>query len=284
MEKTDTTKTIFASTRHRTTEDEMSKKEPLEPPRLGRRESEPHSTEVSYLYDVLMTNFSEQHHTLWDLHHYFLWEDGTELDLQFDISFFLNFKIPFLLPSYRASNFKHRVPDVVINVLSRSTWRKDIGEIPDLCCYLKIPVYIIFAPYNVATKFYQPPFLRVYILDQDTEAYKQITIRHTCIQKDGTIDFRYVVQLPAPIPFWVGLSKSEKKGPQNQTLYRLVLIDPKTKQLLGTRIEKERIEAEKAKAEAEKAKAEAEKAKAEAEKAKAEAEKYRSLLKKHGLL
>ncbi|MHA1765802.1 MAG: hypothetical protein ACTSVK_06020, partial [Promethearchaeota archaeon] len=39
-------------------------------PRLGRRESEPHSAEVSYLYDVLRTNFPDDR-VMWDLHHYF---------------------------------------------------------------------------------------------------------------------------------------------------------------------------------------------------------------------
>ena len=57
----------------------------FEGPRLGRRESEPHSQEIMYLYDVLSTNFPESR-TLWDLHHYFA-VNGTEFDIQFDISF-----------------------------------------------------------------------------------------------------------------------------------------------------------------------------------------------------
>ena len=55
-------------------------------PRIGRRESEPHSFEVSNLHDILTSNFPE-HHALWDLHHYFKLE-GEEIDIQFDISFF----------------------------------------------------------------------------------------------------------------------------------------------------------------------------------------------------
>src|SRR5271157_3610046 len=50
--------------------------QPVEPdldpslPRIGRRESEPHSAEVSYLHDVLEANF-EGSRVFWDLHHYF---------------------------------------------------------------------------------------------------------------------------------------------------------------------------------------------------------------------
>ncbi len=48
-------------------------------PRLGRRESEPHAAEVSYLYEVLSSNFPADR-TMWDLLHYFQLE-GEELDL-----------------------------------------------------------------------------------------------------------------------------------------------------------------------------------------------------------
>jgi len=62
--------------------------DPYKKPRLGRRESEPQSEDITYLYDVLMTNFPNSR-ALWDLHHYFL-INGNEIDLQFDISFFIN--------------------------------------------------------------------------------------------------------------------------------------------------------------------------------------------------
>ena len=48
---------------------DKSEKEPL---RLGRRESEPHSFEVTYIFNVLWKNFPESR-TFWDLHHYFKW-------------------------------------------------------------------------------------------------------------------------------------------------------------------------------------------------------------------
>jgi hypothetical protein len=60
-------------------------------PRLGRRESEPHSSEITYIHDVLTANFPESR-TVWDLHHYFTGEKpplkGKKIDIQFDISFF----------------------------------------------------------------------------------------------------------------------------------------------------------------------------------------------------
>ena len=82
----------FVSTRHRDAEPDT-----FDPnvPRLGRRESEPHSAEVTYLHDVLTTNFPE-HRTMWDLHHYFK-KEGAEFDIQFDISFFKNLIILYTL-------------------------------------------------------------------------------------------------------------------------------------------------------------------------------------------
>ena len=60
-------------------------------PRLGRRESEPHSAEITYIHDILTTNFPTGR-AVWDLHHYFLGiKDplkGKEIDIQFDVSFF----------------------------------------------------------------------------------------------------------------------------------------------------------------------------------------------------
>ena len=48
-------------------------------PRLGRRESEPHSDEISYLYDFLTANFPNDK-TTWDLHHYFE-KDDLKIDI-----------------------------------------------------------------------------------------------------------------------------------------------------------------------------------------------------------
>ena len=65
----------FHSTRHDVEEEE----DPwlTNPPRLGRRESEPHSFEITRIYDILATNFKDDR-TIWDLHHYFE-KDGEKL-------------------------------------------------------------------------------------------------------------------------------------------------------------------------------------------------------------
>ncbi len=206
------------------------------PPRLGRRESEPHSMTLVHIYEVLQANFEGTHHALWDLHHYFKHVGGTTFDLQFDVSFFLNFHVPKLLPSYKAWEFGNRVPDVAFNIMSRSTWRNDLSEISDICAALGIPVYVVFAPYHVASQFYKPPFLRVYLLQEDG-TYKNVTVRHACLREDGSIELQHVVQLPQTIPFWVGLTQTDKLGPDDVGIYQLVLIDPDTKRPLQTKTE-----------------------------------------------
>ena len=113
----------FVSKRHRDAEPDT-----FDPnvPRLGRRECEPHSAEVSYLHDVLTTNFLDDR-TIWDLHHYFK-KEGMDIDIQFDISYFKDLKIPYSLPSYKANEYGNRVPTIAINILSKSTWRSDLAE------------------------------------------------------------------------------------------------------------------------------------------------------------
>ena len=96
-------------------------------PRLGRRESEPHSIEITYLYNVLKTNFIKSR-VMWDLHHYFIYK-GEKIDLQYDISFFKDFDLPDALPSYESKEHNNKIPDLAVNILSKSTWRKDFIEI-----------------------------------------------------------------------------------------------------------------------------------------------------------
>ena len=85
--------------------------------RLGRRESEPHSEEVSYLHDVLETNFPNDR-TMWDLHHYFI-VGKEEIDFQLDISYFKGLDIPHTLSSYHAAKYGNRIPTLGINILSK---------------------------------------------------------------------------------------------------------------------------------------------------------------------
>ncbi|NMC06330.1 MAG: DUF874 family protein [Candidatus Lokiarchaeota archaeon] len=249
-------------------------------PRIGRRESEPHSLEVGYLHDVLESNFPN-HHVLLDLHHYFQ-VDGDEVDIQFDVSFFLGLSIPYTLSSYRAIDYQNRVPALAINIMSKSTWRADLSENLDLCGMLRIPVYIVFAPFDVATKFYRPPFARVYQL-QTNGSYSIKEIRSNCVDKDGTIIAANLIDLDANIPFRIGIEELVSKHEKVQNRYRLVPVHQHSLERLPTRIEqeKQRAEQERQRAEQEKQRAEQERQRAEQEKQRAE--KYLQLLKDHGI-
>ncbi|MHA1714662.1 MAG: hypothetical protein ACTSXP_03375 [Promethearchaeota archaeon] len=207
-------------------------------PRLGRRESEPHSEEVTYLYDVLTTNFPDSR-ALWDLHHYFRDKEGYEIDIQFDISFFLNWKLDRSLSSYRAEQFNNRIPDVAINVLSKSTYRADFSDHKEYCQQLGIPCYIVFAPFNVASRPYKPPFLRVHLLDG--EHYREVNVRSVALV-EGTdlLNGDAIVDLGDRIPFRVGLLKRARLHFSGDSLYRLVLFEKSRDVKLLTALERER--------------------------------------------
>lgn len=204
-------------------------------PRLGRRESEPHSAEITYLYDVLTTNFPDDR-TMWDLHHYFK-KETTKIDVQFDISYFRGLKIPFTLSSYRADDFNKKVPTMAINILSKSTWRSDIAEKADFCRILEIPIYIVFPPYNVTINIYKPPYLRVYILQENGE-YKMHELRETLGITSGQWNKDAVIDVSHIVPFRLGLRKRKQRHHGDKSLYRLVLIDPESDKILPTESEK----------------------------------------------
>jgi len=211
-------------------------------PRIGRRESEPHSLEVVYLHDVLTTNFP-QHHALLDLHHYFMLE-GEEVGIQFDVSLFTDVSISYTLSSYRASDFQNRVPVLAINILSKSTWRADLSENLDLCRALRVPIYIIFAPFDVATKYYHPPFVRVYQLREDgSQEIKEQ--RNCCTDEAGTIMEQNLIDLEGVVPFRIGIEKLEEKHEIVQSRYRLLLVRQDSPESLYTRYEQEKQRADK---------------------------------------
>jgi len=222
--------------------------EPYDPnqPRLGRRESEPHSIEITYIHDVLTTNFPKSR-TIWDLHHYFIgtkgFLKGKKIDVQFDVSFFKDFNLPRTLSSFDASKHEGRVPDVVINILSKSTWSKDLSETLDICKNLGIAVYVIFSPFKVASKIYQPPFLRAYILEQDGD-YKQKDLRSVTLNDKMEFNEENIVDISDKIPFRLGLIKLNQEHDEGQPLFRLIFIDPSERKILLTREEKKVKEAE----------------------------------------
>ncbi|MHA1266629.1 MAG: hypothetical protein ACTSRS_15440 [Candidatus Helarchaeota archaeon] len=245
-------------------------------PRLGRRESEPHSEEISYLYEVLHVNFPNSR-TTWDLHHYFMLE-SEEIDIQFDISFFKDFKIEYSLSSYRASKFNNRVPDMVINFLSKSTWHLDVGIHVDYCRVLKIPLYIVFSPFHIGKAIYKPPFLRAYILQPDGDYHIRDLHKIALKKGDTGVKQEAVLDVSQIVPFNLGIMELETRHEGDLPRYRLILINPQNYEIYPTRAEQEkaRAEQEKARAEQEKARAEQEKARAEQEKARAEQEKARA--------
>ena len=247
-------------------------------PRIGRRESEPHSAEVSYLFDVLQTNFPNDR-VIWDLHHYFMHE-GRNIDLQFDISYFKNFKIDYSLSSYKASKFNNRIPDMAINILSKSTWRADVGEHVDYCRMLKIPKYILFCPYHVAKNAYKPPFLRVYTLQENGDYHIQ-ELRKVSYEEGNKIDTKIKISFNSTIPFDIGLIKRKKMHEGDVPLYRMVLLNQKNGKLYQTKmeIEKMRADEEKKRADEEKKRADEEKKRANEEKKRAD--ELESHLKKY---
>ncbi|WP_457559445.1 hypothetical protein [Candidatus Harpocratesius sp.] len=275
----------FFSTRHARMdaeyEQELREEAEKEPPRIGRRESEPHSAEVSYLFDILSSNFPN-HRAIWDLHHYFSIE-GERIDIQFDISFFLNFKIPEDLPSYNASDFGNRIPDLVINILSKSTWRKDLSEIQEACKKLKIPIYILFLPYPIATKVLNHPFLRVYVLN-DQGVYVLTELNKYMMIENKILDENAQIILPKEIPFDLALKKLSRTYLGMKPRSRLVMLKKGTKELLLSKfeIEKQRADKEKQRADKEKQRADKEKQRADKEKQRAdklemELQKFKSI-------
>ncbi|MEX2682858.1 MAG: hypothetical protein Q6373_014805 [Candidatus Sigynarchaeota archaeon] len=231
---------------------------PVEPrrgePRIGRRDSEPHSEEVSYLYDVLRTNYPGSRAT-WDLHHHFK-VDGEEIDIQLDVSFFHGWRGPNKLSSYNASEHGGRVPDVAINILSKGTWKDDIGENVDVCRMAKIPVYVVFAPFHVASKTYKPPFLRVYRMGPggrySFEEKRGVAMKHG----SDAIDWHETVDCGEHVPFRFGLMELAETHDKGWPLYRLVLLDAEKKAVLLSSLEQEKQRAEQEKQRADRLQAE----------------------------
>jgi len=215
---------------------------------------------------VLSTNFP-QHRTLLDLHHYFQHGD-EEINVQFDVSLFTDVLIPYTLSSYRAADYQDKVPALAINILSKSTWRADVGENVDLCRALRIPVYIIFAPFDVASKHYRPPFARAYVLMADgSHAIREQ--RNTCVDAAGAVIEQNLIDLGDAVPFRVGIEKLEGKHEKTQDRFRLVIVRSASPERFLTAFEQE------------KQRAEQEKQRAEQEKQRAD--KYLKVLKDHGI-
>jgi len=218
-------------------------------PRVGRRESEPHSAEITYIHDVLTINFPKGR-TLCDLHHYFLGKKdalkGKEIDIQFDVSFFKDFQITHTLSSYDGRKYDGKTPDMAINILSKRTWRSDLSEKVDICKDLEISVYAVFSPYKVTSKIYNPPFLRAFIL-KDDGTYKQEELRSITLKEGEGINEKNIIDISTTLPFRLGLMQLRQQHEGEEPLFRLIFIDPSEPRILPSITEKAKEAEEKVK-------------------------------------
>ncbi len=180
---------------------------------------------------------------------------------------------------------------MVINILSKSTYKADLSENVDICRNLKIPVYILFSPYKTTSKIYHPPFLRANIL-QENGSYIQKELHNTTLKEEEKIEKDNIIKINHDLPFRVGLMQIKEKHEGDQPRFRLIFIDksenkilPTARQLAKEKYEKSvrevKMEAEEAKKEAEEAKKEAEEAKKEATKSEERADNLLAKLKQY---
>lgn len=263
------------STRHASTRHNIIDKDDFDTntPRLGRRESEPHSFEINYLHDVLRSNYPDDR-VIWDLHHYFN-HIGEEIDIQFDISFFRDLKIPYTLSSFRSSEFNNQKPTMVVNIFSKSTWKNDLGLNMDTSRLLEIPIYVLFSPYLSSPKTYKAPFLRIYILKEDGDYHVKET-REVCLDDGGVLDDKKLIDVENIVPFHFGIMKAKKRHQGDLPLYHLILVDSESKLRLLTSLEKEKVRTDREKESADKEKHRADKEKNRADRLE---EKFKSFQK-----
>jgi hypothetical protein len=116
----------------------------------------------------------------------------------------------------------------------------------DYCELLKIPYYIVFNAFHVTSNIYHPPFLRVYILEDDKYVKKEIRTIALKEGEESNLDLKHVISMGNKNPFNLGIIERKRLHNDGRLLYRLVLIDSKTNEILLTRAEIAEIRAEKA--------------------------------------
>lgn len=232
---------VYLGSRHR--EAALREENPRPQPRLGRRESEPHSFKINYIHDVLSSNFPKDR-VLWDLHHYFTLGQ-SRVDLQFDISYFRNFEFKDQLSSYDEQDHDFRRPDMVINILSKSTFNSDLGINAETCMKLKIPVYVVFSDHLPEPEAVRAPLLKVFYRSDDKYVIESMT-EPCCTEGETGVDLEKTIGIDL-LPFRLGIMKLKDrywvKGKRHD-LYQLMFIDKGTGEILKTKAEKERERAE----------------------------------------
>ncbi len=263
------------STRHELAKQEQEEEKPK--PRLGRRESEPHSDEINHLYEVLSFNYPNDR-TFWDLHHYFFFE-GERLDIQFDISYFRDMDVPFRISSYDARKFGNRVPTMAINVLSSSTFKNDLGIVLQQCQRLGVPVYVILSDHLPSPSYVKAPLLKIYY--EEGGQYRTVETSAICCKEGEEVDQSKLLDVrPDLLPFKLGIMERKQKYLKDELtpLYFLVLVDRKTGKRLLTPKEMAAQRALEAQKQAEEAQKRAEEAQKRAEKAQKQAEELQRKL------
>ena len=234
-------------------------------PRLGRRDSLPHTNQIEYIGSVLKANFPNDT-VLTDLWHYFQVGNYIEKFVP-DIAFYKDFKLDNLIKSYKSIEHNNKIPLVVINMMSHSTWKNDVSEIVQKCLRVGIAFYIIYTMYSIDVEENNPPFLRIYEYNEERGEYDITEIREYAKYEEKEEIDESKIYSNERLPFRVGLEKTLGKS-DGERVSRLLIIDKKElKKLLSM----EEIEIKKAK-EAE-YKAEEERKKVEEERKKAEEER-----------
>ena len=107
---------------------------------------------------------------------------------------------------FRAWEHDNRVPDLVINVLYLFNMDERSLGYCKFCRAIKIPYYIVFAPYHVASRMYLPPFFTSISVDKTDPNREE---RHECVNREGQTDWNEneLITLEEGIPFGIGLER-----------------------------------------------------------------------------
>jgi len=210
-------------------------------PRLGRRDSLPHTNQIEYIGSVLKANFPNDT-VLTDLWHYFQVGNYIEKFVP-DIAFYKDFKLDNLIKSYKSIEHNNKIPLVVINMMSHSTWKNDVSEIVQKCLRVGIAFYIIYTMYSIDVEENNPPFLRIYEYNEERGEYDITEIREYAKYEESEDIYEKALYSNDKLPFRIGLEKTLGKS-DGERVSRLLIVDKKElKKLLS----KDEIETNKAK-------------------------------------
>jgi hypothetical protein len=247
----------------------------LDGPRIRRREGEPYSLEINYLWDVLHTNFPN-HRVLLDLPHCF--RQGTKrIDIQLDLSFFLNLSIPEKINSFDSSDFDYRIPELAINILTKATWRVDLVDNFEKCRKIKIPYYVVFFAYPIKNEIYPYPLLRLYKMNNDGR-YTTQDLTDLAIDNDVIVSQTAFLDCE-PLPFRIGLAKIPETFIGGKPLYRMILLKKNIFEVYNTKAELAESKAKEAESKAKEAEIKSQETKKENEMLKKQIEELEKRLK-----